>query len=77
VDTASVLIVSRFSIPVTELIIGGLALIGLAIIFYFRSTASGDETPPREATPREPLPVEALNFSPPTDKLDDSRYRSA
>ena len=77
VDAASVLSVSHFSIPVTELIIGGLALISLAIIFYFKSTASEDATPPRDAAPREPLPVEALNFSPPTDKLDDSRYRSA
>ena len=76
VDAAAVLSASYFSIPITELIIGVLALTSLMIIFYFRPVTPDDNTPPQEEDRREPIPLEALNFSPPTDKLDDSRYRN-
>ncbi len=77
VDAVAVLSAARFSIPITELIIGVLALTSLMIIFYFRPTPPEDESPPESEKPRDPIPLEALNFSPPTDKLDDSRYRSS
>ena len=73
VDAVSVWSAANFSIPITELIIGVLALTSLMIIFYFRPVEPEEvETPPQP--PHEPAPIEALDFSPPTDKLDQSRY---
>jgi len=73
VDAASVLAVSRFSIPITELIIGVMAFTSLMVIFYFRPTEpEAGETPSAEAP--EPAPLETLDFNPSVDKLDDSRY---
>jgi len=77
VDAAAVLSAAHFSIPITELIIGVLAVTSLMIIFYFRPVTPEDDAPSGEKNRREPIPLEALNFSPPTDKLDDSRYRNA
>ncbi len=73
VDAVAVISAARFSIPITELIIGVLALTSLMIIFYFRPAGEEeDDTQPPQ--PHEPAPLEALDFSPPTDKLDQSRY---
>jgi len=72
VDAVSVLAASRFSIPITELIIGVIAFTSLLVIFYFRPLeAEPDETPP---APPEPAPLQTLEFNPSVDKLDDSRY---
>ena len=73
VDAAAVLSAARFSIPITELIIGVLALTGLMIIFYFRPIEPEEEDAPPPPPP-EPVPMKSLDFSPPTDKLDQSRY---
>ncbi len=73
VDAVAVLSAARFSIPITELIIGVLALTGLMIIFHFRPIESEEDDGAAPA-PAKSIPIESLNFSPPTDKLDQSRY---
>ena len=73
VDAISVWSAATFSISITELIIGVLALTSLTIIVFFRPTGPDeDDAPP--AKPPEPVPLESLDFSPPTDKLDQSRF---
>ena len=75
VDAVSVLAASRFSIPITELIIGVMAFTSLMVIFYFRPPeAETDEAPP---APPAPAPLQTLDFNPSVDKLDDSRYSDA
>ena len=73
VDAAAVVSASRFSIPLTELIIGVLALTSLMIILYFKPIEEEDDAASPPAPP-EPVPLESMDFSPPTDKLDQSQY---
>ncbi len=75
VNAVSVWSLSQFDIVITELIIGVFALTSLMIILYFRPVTEDDDQPPAHSLTREEqLPVDALEFSPPTDKLDRSRY---
>lgn len=73
VDAVSVLSASRFSIPITELIIGVLAVTSLTIILYLRPVEpeKEDQASPE---PSAPLPLDDLDFSPSAESLDDSRY---
>ncbi len=75
VNAVSVWSLSQFDIVITELIIGVFALTSLMIILYFRPVTEDEDQPPaHDLTREEQLPVDALEFSPPTDKLDRSRY---
>lgn len=73
VDAVSVLSAARFSIPITELIIGVLAVTSLTLIFYLRPIEP-EEADQASPEPPAPVPLDDLHFNPSPDSLDDSRY---
>ena len=77
VNVVSVWSLSQFqNFLITELIIGVFAFTSLMIILYFRPVSEEGEGPPSETKPQKPHSLDGMNFSPPTDRLDESRYRS-